>query len=432
MGKIVIQGGKPLFGEVLISGSKNTSLTLLPSVILYKQNVSFINIPNIDDSNLMIHLLISIGCDVAFETNKSYINGKPNLKKKIRFNSSNVKSDYKLNQEIIAKMRASILIAGPLVSRFGYCKIYQPGGCVIGKRPIDIHLMAFREMGLDVEDNGDYTIIKGKIKNSTIKMPISSVGATANVIFSAVCSDAKVSIENCSIDKDVIELISLLNKSGGNIKINKDQRIIEINGIGQPLNDISYLIEPDRVEAMTYAMMAGITDGELNLNNCSLNEFVECKKEFEMCGISLIERENSVLVKRKDKNIHGCEISTALYPGFLTDVQAPMSALLSIADSPSIINENVFENRFHHMKYLNSMGANIEIKSERQAAIDPVKKLFGSNVFADDIRGGAGLILAGLIADGETVVSNVHYIERGYESIVNKINMCGGNLKKIG
>ena len=415
MKKLIIQGGKKLYGSINISGSKNASLPILAATLLFDEVVILKNIPDVKDISTMCILLQSIGKKIEFSKSRNELKIFPNKIKKLLASYSLVKT-----------MRAGVLVLGPLISKYGYAKVSLPGGCAIGSRPVDLHTELLKKMGAKINIENGYIIAKApkKLKSTTIKFPSISVGATENLIMASVLASGVTIIKNIAVEPEIIDLINFLNLSGAKISFGSKRSLV-ITGV-EKLNSITYSIIPDRIEAGTYAIASLITNGKITLNNVDIkvmkNIFVVLKK----AGAKLeYNKKNSVTVSRN--RINSLSIKTSPYPGFPTDMQAQLMSLLCLAKSKSTINESVFENRFLHVSELKRMGANIKIKN-KNANIFGVANLTGAEVMATDLRASVSLVLAGLAAKGKTTVNRIYHLERGYENLIGKLKACGAQV----
>ena len=415
MKKLIIQGGKKLYGSINISGSKNASLPILAASLLFDEVVTLKNIPDVKDISTMCILLESIGKKIEFSKSRNEVKIFPNKIKKLLASYSLVKT-----------MRAGVLVLGPLLSKYGHAKVSLPGGCAIGSRPVDLHTEFLKKMGAKIKIENGYIIANAtkKLSSAIVKFPTISVGATENLIMASVLARGKTIIKNIAVEPEIIDLINFLNLSGAKISFSSKRSLI-INGV-EKLNSITYSIIPDRIEAGTYAIASLITNGKITLKNIDIdvmkNIFVVLKK----AGAKLeYNKKNSVTISRN--KIKSLSIKTSPYPGFPTDMQAQLMSLLCLAKSRSIINESIFENRFLHVSELKRMGANIKIKN-KNAFIFGVANLKGAEVMATDLRASVSLVLAGLAAKGKTVVNRIYHLERGYENLIGKLKACGAQV----
>ena len=418
--KIFIEGGKRLSGSIPISGAKNSCLRLMPLSLLTESALTLKNVPTLSDVETMKALLESLGCVVSYKKSEKI----PNLK-------MSDKPLFLADYEIVKKMRASILVLGPLLARFGQAMVALPGGCAIGARPVNLHLMALEALGARFSIENGY--VKGKVtsflKGCKIKFPFESVGATANTIMAAVLSKGTTELINAAKEPEIIDLCTCLKSMGCNIEGDGEHTII-IDGVNS-LRETVHNVVMDRIELGTYMIAGAITDGDIKLtggNVALLENFIE--KLYEI-GIKIDQCKDYLRVKRvKSSSVKSTNIITEPFPGFPTDLQAQMMALLSIANGVSKIEEQIFENRFMHVPELIRMGANIEIEG-RTAIISGVNELRGAPVKATDLRASVSLVLAGLVANGHTIIDKIHHIDRGYEDIIQKLESCGAAIKRI-
>ena len=418
--KIFIEGGKRLSGSIAISGAKNSCLTLMPLSLLTERALILKNVPVLSDVETMKALLESLGCIVNFQKSDKILN--------LRMSDKPI---FLADYEIVKKMRASILVLGPLLARFGQAIVALPGGCAIGARPVNLHLMALEALGASFSIENGY--VKGKVANSLkgckIEFPFQSVGATANTIMAAVLAKGTTELINVAKEPEIIDLCKCLKSMGCKIEGDGERTII-IEGVNNLRQTIHHVVM-DRIELGTYMIAGAISDGDIKLtggNIALLSNFIE--KLYEI-GIEIDQCKDYLRVQRvKGSSIKPTNIVTEPFPGFPTDLQAQIMALLSIADGVSIIEEQIFENRFMHVPELIRMGANIEIEG-RKAIISGVNELRGAPVKATDLRASVSLVLAGLVANGHTVINKIHHIDRGYEDIIEKLESCGAAIKRI-
>lgn len=396
--KYIINGGNQLNGEVNISGAKNSVLPVLAAEILTGK-CEIDNIPKLSD--------VGYTFDILEHTKDSNF---------IPYNLSN-------------KMRSSILFAGSMLGARGEIEIYYPGGCQIGKRPVDMHIWALRKMGAEIKINENLIIAKAaKLKGCNIKLPYVSVGVTENIILAGVCAEGVTVLENAAIEPEICDLVSFLNKCGGNIKIKG--RTIYIKGV-KKLNPVSYTIISDRIEALTYICAGAITGGELFINNINQNIILNPLNILKSMGIIIRETDKGLYIDspKRLKAIH--HFITSPYPGIPTDIQPQLGTLLSVSEGVSKVTETIFSNRTSHIDELNKMGADITRLSEREYIINGVKKLKPGYVNAYDLRGGAAMVNAALNADGKSVIENTIHINRGYEHFIEKLRLIGADIEEI-
>ena len=415
MDKLIIQGESDLFGSIDIPGSKNASLPILVASLLSKKNLNLSNIPNLQDVKSMMLLLRSFGVKISENNSKLTLNAE-NLKNNI--------ADY----DLVRKMRASILVLGPLLARFKKAKISLPGGCSIGTRPIDIHLNSLNKLGINFEiENGFISgLVKNELIGNIIDLPFPSVGATENIMMAAILAKGKTIINNAAKEPEIIDLGECLNSMGAKI-IGHGTNTINIEGVNS-LHDSSYDIMFDRIVAGTYVLAGVMINKKFTVKNIK-------SKYLESLIQTLIKMKANLMVNDNDitilpsKKIIGINIETAPYPGFPTDLQAQIMALMCMANGPSTIKEKIFENRFMHVSELNRLGANIKIKKDT-AYVEGNKQFKGAQVMASDLRASVSLVLAGLCAKGETTVNRVYHLDRGYEKIEETLGICGPIIRR--
>ncbi len=417
MDKIAILGGKVLEGTIKISGSKNAALPLLTSCLLTKEICKISNVPDLVDIFTMKELLVSLGVNIT-KKNSSFIL-EPN-------NNISTHADY----ELVRKMRASVLVLGPLLARFGEAEVSLPGGCAIGSRPIDIHISALIKMGARIDIQDGYIQAKvpaGRLVGADITFPKVSVGATENIIMAASLAKGKTIIRNAALEPEIDDLICALVKMGANIN-RLNSNTIEILGVNY-LKGFVHNVMPDRIEAGTYAMAAVITSGKIKLLNAEKKYLKNVLFYLKKAGALIQTDRDSIEIEGPNK-IKNVNIKTEVYPGFPTDLQAQAMAVMSIANGKSIIEESIFENRFMHIAELVRFGADIRIKGVK-AYINGCDILNGAQVMATDLRASSSLVLAGLKAEGETIISRVYHLDRGYENLEQKLSLCGARIKRI-
>tara|TARA_B100000579_G_scaffold117803_1_gene94678 strand:- start:813 stop:2066 length:1254 start_codon:yes stop_codon:yes gene_type:complete len=415
MDKLIIQGESDLFGSIDIPGSKNASLPILVASLLSEKNLNLTNIPKLQDVKSMILLLRSFGVKINENDSKLTLNAK-NLKNNI--------ADY----DLVRKMRASILVLGPLLARFKKAKISLPGGCSIGTRPIDIHLNSLNKLGINFEiENGFISgLVKNELIGNIIDLPFPSVGATENIMMAAILAKGKTIINNAAKEPEIIDLGECLNSMGAKI-IGHGTNTINIEGVNS-LHDSSYDIMFDRIVAGTYVLAGVMINKKFTVKNIK-------SKYLESLIQTLIKMKANLMVNDNDitilpsKKIIGINIETAPYPGFPTDLQAQIMALMCMANGPSTIKEKIFENRFMHVSELNRLGANIKIKKDT-AYVEGNKQFKGAQVMASDLRASVSLVLAGLCAKGETTVNRVYHLDRGYEKIEETLGIYGPIIRR--
>lgn len=416
MGKYIINGDKRLVGEVSVSGAKNAVLPILAATVVGGNRSTIFNTPNLRDVDIMEKILISIGCKVERMDNIMYVDSR-------KLSNTNIPD------ELVREMRSSIILMGSMLTRCGETKVSYPGGCEIGPRPIDLHLKALREMGAKIDESHGFLYCHcEKLKGCEIQLDYPSVGATENTILAAVRAKGTTVIRNAAREPEIIDLQNYLNKCGAKIS-GAGTSIIKVEGV-EKFKDVEYTIMPDRIVTGTYMAASALTGGEVIIKNVETNHIQAIVAKLKEAGC-LIYNDNSSLKVIGPEKINYIEMTQTLpYPGFPTDMQAQMMAVLSIADGTSIISETVFENRFKHADELIRMGADIKIIG-KVAIIKGVKELTGAKVKSKDLRGGASLVLAGLAAKGTTEVENIYHIERGYEDLDENLRKLGADIMKV-
>ncbi len=413
MASYIIEGGRKLEGEVDISGAKNSALPIIAGTILNGGISKLYNVPNIHDTKMMFRILEELGCKVKKDKNKYIIDSS-------KLNSCDIPED------LMREMRSSVIIAGALIGKNRKACFSCPGGCDIGSRPIDLHLKAFKELGINInEDSGRIECSADNINGSKIRLDFPSVGATENIILSSVLAEGETTIINAAMEPEIVDLQNFLNRMGAKIA-GAGSNVIVINGV-KKLKDVSYNIIPDRIEAGTFLCMTAINGGEVKLNNVISEHIEPVIQKLEDAGCKLNIIHNGIELKAP-KRLRAVDIKTMPYPGFPTDMQSIFGTIMTVAKGTSIVIENIFENRFKYLDELSRMGAKYTIEG-RTAIIKGVRKLNSANVRAKDLRGGISLVIAGMYANGKTKVDNIEYILRGYDNLDNKIRSLGGRIQ---
>lgn len=413
MVKYIIKGGKRLEGTVKISGSKNSSLPIIAASILNGGKTTLYNVPNIHDTQMMFEILKQLGGKIEKKNNKVIID------------TSKI-NKYEISEELMRQMRSSVILAGGLLGRYRKATFSYPGGCDIGTRPIDLHLKGFKNLGINITKNyGNITCSCDKIIGAKIDLDFPSVGATENIILASTLGEGITQISNAAREPEIIDLQNFLNKMGAKIKGAGSNQII-IEGV-KKLKDVSYNIMPDRIEAGTFLCASAITGGKIRLENITPNHLTPVISKLEDANCKIQVEKDSIEIKAP-KKIKALEVKTMPYPGFPTDMQSLFLSTATIAKGTSIIVENIFENRYKFVPELIRMGAKITVEG-KSAIIKGVRKLYGTNVKATDLRGGAALVLAGLNAKGITSIENIEYILRGYENFEIKLRKLGADIK---
>jgi len=415
--QIIIEGNTPLTGEVNISGAKNSALVIIAAALLSKGDVYLDNVPNLTDILTIIKLLKYIGADVSFENNSCYINAK-NINENV--------APY----ELVSTMRASFFTLGPLLARFGEAKMPLPGGCAIGSRPVDIHLKGFKALGADVEIENGLAIVKAdKLVGAKIYLDFPSVGATENILMAAAFAEGTSVIENVAREPEVVDLANFLNSMGARI-IGAGTPTIIVEGV-QNLGSTKYKIMPDRIEAGSFMIAGAASGGDIIVNHAEEKVLHSLISKMLEAGVKVnILSDDKIRVIGKNCHLKSVNLKTLPYPGFFTDLQSQMVALLARAEGTSIVHETVFENRFMYVDELNRMGADIRIESNF-AIIKGVEKLSGAPVKATDLRAAAALAISAFLAEGETIITGLEHLDRGYESFTSKCSNLGANIRRV-
>lgn len=418
MPKILVRKSGPLEGTVKIDGAKNAALPIIAASLLGTEPIVLEDVPNLVDVKIILKVLESLGAKVEFLSEN-----------RVSIDSSKINS-FVTDRSLMEKMRASFLVMGPLLARFGRADAFLPGGCAIGSRPIDLHLKGFKILGALIEEEPDKISARcEKLYGDTIYLDFPSVGATQNIMMAATLAKGETIIENAAKEPEIVDLGNFLNKMGAKIS-GAGTSTIRIIGV-EKLGGTVHTIIPDRIEAATFMIAAAITGGKVVVQNCISNHIKPVIAKLKETGAYVVvnEDEDSIFVKGGEK-IKGTDIKTLPYPGFPTDVQAQFMAYLCVCEDQSKVTETVFENRFMHVAELSKMGA-IIATSGKEARIAGVRKLVGAEVNATDLRAGAALVLAGLVAEGTTTIGNIYHIDRGYNDFVGKMKSLGANIERI-
>lgn len=417
MEKLVITGGTPLKGEVTISGAKNAAVAILPAALLINGTCTINNLPNISDVKIYCDILETLGAKIHW-----------NSKNEITIDSSNITTTA-APLDLTSKFRASYYLLGSLLSRKGSATVGMPGGCKLGARPIDQHIKGFEALGANVEIGQGKIVAKAKkLKGTSIYMDITSVGATINVMLASVLADGVTVIDNAAKEPHIVDVANFLNTMGANIK-GAGTDTIKVTGVKELTGNATYSIVPDQIEAGTFMVAAVASKGDILLKNCITKHLEAITAKICEVGGIVEDYGDSIRVhcnKRPSKAV----IKTLPYPGFPTDMQSQMGVILSIADGTSVINESIWESRFQYTEELNKMGAKITAQG-KTAFFEGVKELTGAPVYASDLRAGAALIVAGIIAKGTTDIYNLEYIDRGYENIEQKFRDLGAKIERV-
>lgn len=415
MARLIVSKSDRLVGEVVVSGAKNAVLPIIAATLLVEGKSVIKGVPNLSDVNVMCDLLRYLGAVVEFENDTLTIDAK---------NITKNEAPY----ELVGKMRASFLVLGPLIARFKRATVSMPGGCPIGTRPIDLHLKGFKMLNTKVEiEHGCIDAYTTDLIANHIYLDFPSVGATENIIMAASLADGVTVIENAAEEPEIVDLANFINEMGGKVR-GAGTNTIRITGV-KKLNEVEHTVIPDRIEAGTYMVAAAVTRGDIYVRNVINDHLRPVIAKLIEVGCRVSEEGDFVRVIGPDI-IKATDIKTMPHPGFPTDMQSLFMTLLSVSDASSLVTETVFENRFMNVNELKRMGADIKIEG-KSALVTGVKELQGTSVKATDLRAGASLILAGLIANGESEISDIHHIDRGYVDIENKIRALGGKIRRV-
>ena len=417
MEKLLIKGGNSLSGKISCSGAKNAALPMIASTILSNESVVLKNLPYLQDITTMFELLGSMGAEILLDENMDFTISSFDLK------------DIQARYELVKTMRASILVLGPLVAKYGKARIALPGGCAIGSRPVNYHLDALKQLGAKIKlKNGYIEASANKLVGSNIRFDGVTVTGTENIMMAASLAQGVTVLTNVAKEPEIIDLADMLNSMGANIKgAGTDQ--ITIKGVSE-LSGTTFEIPADRIEAGTYLVAAAVTHGNITIDSINPNRLMKVINMIERSGSQISFDDNSISISMNKDRPDPVDITTAPFPEFPTDMQAQFSVINAISTGVSNIYETVFENRFMHILELNRMGCDIEVKGNH-AIINGVESIYGAEVMATDLRASASLILAGLCAKGETVVDRIYHIDRGYERIEEKLNYLGANIVRL-
>ncbi len=420
MDQIIVRGNGPLQGEIPIAGAKNACLTLMPATLLTDQPLTLTNAPRLSDIRTMTALLQSLGAEVA-----SLQDGQ------VLALSSHDLDNHTADYDIVRKMRASILVLGPMLARDGHAIVSLPGGCAIGARPVDLHLKALEAMGATLDLRDGYVHAKapsGGLRGAVIDFPIVSVGATENALMAATLARGTTVIRNAAREPEIVDLAQCLRRMGAHIE-GEGTSTITVEGV-KTLGGATHPVVTDRIELGTYMLAPAICGGEVECLGGRIDLVAAFCEKLDEAGIDVTETERGLKVSRKNGRVRAVDVVTEPFPGFPTDLQAQMMALLCTAEGTSVLEEKIFENRFMHAPELIRMGARIEVHGGH-ATVHGVGKLRGAPVMATDLRASVSLILAGLAAEGETIVSRVYHLDRGYEKVVRKLRGVGAQIERI-
>ncbi len=425
MDKIRIRGGRPLNGSITVGGAKNAALPLMTASLLTDETLTLTNLPILADINTLCNLLLQHGVAIHMAGAGGDCAGRA-----VDFTARDV-TNTTAPYDLVRKMRASVLVLGPLLARCGEAKVSLPGGCAIGARPVDLHIKGLEAMGADIRIEAGYIVAKapaGGLRGAEYVFPKVSVGATENLLMAATLAKGTTILVNAAREPEVTDLAECLVKMGAKITgIGTDRLVIE--GVDR-LHGARHMVVADRIETGTYAMAAAITGGRLDIMNTRLDLIKAAVKALAPAGVAFEEIENGIRVSRANGELHGVDVMTEPFPGFPTDLQAQMMALMCTAKGAAMITETIFENRFMHAPELTRMGARITVHGS-SALVRGVERLTGAPVMATDLRASVSLVLAGLAAEGETTVNRVYHLDRGYERVEEKLAACGAEIERI-
>lgn len=420
MDKYIVRESGPLRGEVSVSGAKNAVLPIMAATLLSDQECVINDVPELLDVDIMCKLLQALGADVERDFDNCLL----------RVRAEKIKTT-KAPSKYVKQMRASIVVMGPLLAREKQVEIPLPGGCAIGDRPVELHFKGLRALGADirVSDEGVVNAAADKLTGADIYLDFPSVGATENIMMAACLAEGVTVLENAAQEPEIVDLANFLNKMGAKIK-GAGTDTVKVEGV-EKLHGCQHNVIPDRIEAGTFMLAAAITRGSILIKNVEPDHVKPVIAKLKECGVDIYMMEDgSMVVKADERPLTSTDIKTLPYPGFPTDLQSPFMALLTTVQGNSAVIETVFENRYMHVRELQKMGARIKTH-DRSATIQGIKKLKGAKVVATDLRAGAAMVLAGLVAEGETEIAEVYHIERGYEHFVEKIRGLGGDIEKV-
>lgn len=416
MSRLEIIGGNKLSGVIKVSGAKNSVVALIPAAILCNGKVEFSNVPDISDIYSLKDILVSLGVEVNIEKNKFIMDSSE------MFNAV-------IPCDLSSKLRASYYFMGSLLGKYNKVNMCFPGGCSIGERPINLHLKGFEKLGATVfEDDGNFSIVADELVGDEVFLDVPSVGATINIILASVLAKGKTIIDNAAMEPEIVDVCNFLNKMGAKISGIGTPKI-EIIGV-RKLNETNYSVLPDRIEAGTYVIIASLLGKNLKVSGLVPGHIESLTSKLEEAGVELEIGEDYICVSNV-REYNAIDVTTGVYPGFPTDLQQPLIPFLVKCNGISRLEETIYENRFQNIHDTVKMGASIEVFDNKYASIYGKSDLVGKNVKATDLRGGASMVICGLIADGKTTISNIEHILRGYEDIVDKLSKVGANIKLI-
>lgn len=428
MDRIRIVGGHPLRGTIAIGGAKNAALPLMTAALLTEETLRLTNLPHLADIVTMANLLAQHGVELHLNGEATAASGRV-----LDLNAANI-TNLTAPYDVVRKMRASVLVLGPLLARYGSCRVSLPGGCAIGTRPVDLHLKAMEALGAEITLDEGYINAKikdglnGRLKGGTIIFPMVTVGGTENALMAAALADGVTTIVNAAQEPEITDLAQCLIAMGAQIT-GIGTNCLKVTGV-ERLHGAEYSVVPDRIETGTYAIAAAITRGDVELTGVRPDSMTAVLKTLTETGVEVIEGETTIRIKADGAEIRGIDVMTEPHPGFPTDMQAQFMALMATANGASMITETIFENRFMHVPELTRMGARINVHGS-SAIVRGMPRLSGAPVMATDLRASVSLVLAGLAAHGETIVNRIYHLDRGYERLEEKLAACGAHIERL-
>jgi UDP-N-acetylglucosamine 1-carboxyvinyltransferase len=423
--KIVIKGGKTLSGVIPISGAKNAALPIMAASLLTEETLALSNVPHLADITTMANLLVPMGGEIGINARVNDPHGGQMMDLRAR-----EITDTTAPYDLVRKMRASVFVLGPLLARCHHAKVSLPGGCAIGARPVDLHVKGLEQMGAEIDLDGGYinATAPGGLKGAKIVFPKISVGATENLMMAATLAEGETILVNAACEPEVVDLANCLIAMGADIE-GAGANVITIRGV-KSLHGARYTIIPDRIETGTYAIAAAVAGGRVELAGARLDHIASLAETLMRAGVDVNETDDGLVIARMNGHVKGVDIMTEPFPGFPTDLQAQAMSLMTVAEGAAMITETIFENRFMHVPELMRMGANITIHNG-SALVRGVGQLRGAPVMATDLRASVSLVVAALAAEGETVISRVYHLDRGYERLEEKLAACGADIARV-
>ena len=421
MDRIAIEGGNPLFGDIPVSGAKNSAIKLMAASLLTSEPVRLTNMPRLADTRLLGRLLQRFGCGISESDGPD---GQQTL-----LHTPEITSAF-APYDLVRQMRASFNVLGPLLARTGHAKVSLPGGCTIGARPVDLHLKALEALGAHIDMHEGYVFAQAPrgLKGAEMTFPFVSVGATEHALMAAVLAHGTTVMNNSACEPEIVDLAECLNAMGARIS-GAGTKTIVVEGVAS-LKGTDWAVVCDRIEAGTYAVAAAMAGGEVRLTKVRPDLIAVLLDKLVEAGCEVTHGENAVTIKRGEGRLRPVDLTTDVYPGFATDLQAQFMALMTLADGESVIRETIFENRFMHVPELGRLGADISV-SGGEARVRGVERLRGAQVMATDLRASACLVIGGLAAQGETIVNRVYHLDRGFENLEGKLSACGANIRRL-